>query len=99
MRDAINQTGRQMWYSITQQLDYNDGQDSMHCIKPSAPGKGRYGVRRTNPSVHSLQACSREEMLSLQQLMTHLIDDAFDPASSLLNPAQAAAFIIHLIPP
>ena len=47
MRDAINQPGRQMWYSITQQLDYNDGQDSMHCIKPSAPGKGRYGVRRT----------------------------------------------------
>ena len=33
MRDAINQTGRQMWYSITQQLDYDDGQDSMHCIK------------------------------------------------------------------
>lgn len=34
MRDALNATGRPMWYSITQILDYNDGRDAMHCSQP-----------------------------------------------------------------
>ena len=36
MRDALNATGRPMWYSITQILDYNDGRDAMHCSQPKS---------------------------------------------------------------
>lgn len=31
MRDALNKTGRQIWYSITQMVDYDDRRDVMHC--------------------------------------------------------------------
>ena len=36
MRDALNKTGRPIWYSLTGRVQYNDSawHGPMHCIKP-----------------------------------------------------------------
>jgi hypothetical protein len=39
MREALNKTGRPIWYSITGRVVYNDSawHAAMHCIKPPRP--------------------------------------------------------------
>ena len=46
MRDALNKTGRPIWFSITQLVDYDDGRHAEYCVKPNPrnPGKGTYQV-------------------------------------------------------
>ena len=36
MREALNKTGRPIWYSLTGRVQYNDSawHAPMHCIKP-----------------------------------------------------------------
>eukprot|EP01052_Picozoa_sp_SAG31_P028708 SAG31_NODE_2794_length_5083_cov_2.714687_2_plen_398_part_00 len=55
MRDALNATGRPMWYMITQILDYNDGRDAMHCVRPRPAGGGmsRWGAFTVRPWVYA----------------------------------------------
>ena len=39
VRDALNATGRPIWYSITERVLYNDSEwhAAMHCIRPPRP--------------------------------------------------------------
>ena len=55
MRDALNATGRPMWYMITQILDYSDGRDTMHCVRPRPDGgaTSRWGVFTVRPWVYA----------------------------------------------
>ena len=46
MRDALNKTGRPIYYSITGIVPYNDAWPSMHCIGDGRPGfAGAFTVR------------------------------------------------------
>ena len=47
MRDALNASGRPIYYSITGIVPYNDAQPGMHCIKPNVHGgfSGAFTVR------------------------------------------------------
>ena len=36
MKEALNKTGRPIWYSITQLVPYNDTWDAMHCVPAQA---------------------------------------------------------------
>ena len=38
MRDALNATGRPIYYSITGIVGYDDRQPAMHCSPQTAPG-------------------------------------------------------------
>ena len=57
MRDALNATGRPIWYMITQIVDYNDGRDVMHCIHPTPGCQGgncrRFGAFSVRPWVQA----------------------------------------------
>ena len=49
MRDALNATGRPIYYSITGILPYNDAQPGMHCITPNPKGGGFSGAFTVRP--------------------------------------------------
>eukprot|EP00947_MAST-08B_sp_MAST-8B-sp1_P001967 g1967.t1 len=56
MRDALNRTGRPMWYMITQIVDFDDGLDDMHCIGPpkgcTGSKCGKWGAFTVKPWVY-----------------------------------------------
>jgi hypothetical protein len=55
MRDALNATGRPIWFSITERVAYNDSQwhKNMHCIHPPRPAgyPNEYGAFTVRPWV------------------------------------------------
>ena len=57
MRDALNATGRPIWFSITERVAYNDSQwhKNMHCIHPPRPAgyPNEYGAFTVRPWIHA----------------------------------------------
>ena len=58
MRDALNATGRAIYYSITGIVPYNDAQPNMHCIKPNKNGGGFSGAFTVRPWVAEGYVCA-----------------------------------------